>query len=205
MGGSSKWKKVPVKCVVCGVFFIRKAHWGERLCSRDCSRKQHTFLHARYVERNKERIRQYAASWKYKVWGKSNKDVAKRAEEIAANGILPGLGLSRVVHVSKLRRLVPFDIVGMTNGERVLVDVTTSYCKSGPYYKTAVSLANALGMKLFVLFVKPDLSQFAMKPASKARGAYCSTRDLQAIVPNKLGGNGLVGATTAVSDRSQEP
>lgn len=92
--------------------------------------------------------------------------------------ILPKIGFTDLANIAALRRLVPFDIVGTLGGERVLVDVTTGCYKGGKYLESAISFAGALRMKLFILFVKPDLRQFALKPALAGHGVYCSFRDL---------------------------
>ena len=126
-------------------------------------------------------MREYVKARKARVWGESGPELAKRAEELAVEKILPQLGFSDLYHASKVRRFVPFDIVGTLDGERVLVDVTTAIGKSGPMYMSAAGFAEALRMKLYVLFVKPDLSHCAQKLASMEHGLHCSLKDLVAV------------------------
>lgn len=103
------------------------------------------------------------------------------AETFALTRILPQIGFSELVHVSAFRRLVPFDIIGTFEAKRTLIDVTTCCHKGGHYLDAAISLANALGMDLLILFVKPDFKQFALKAPLEGHEAYCSNRDLKMV------------------------
>ena len=104
------------------------------------------------------------------------------AENLAAEKILPQLGFSRLVHISAFWKLFPFDIVGTLERKKTLVDVTTCMSKSGTRLSTAAALATALGMRFFVLFIRPNLKQFALKEVEKGRGVYCSPHDLESVV-----------------------
>ena len=126
-------------------------------------------------------MRNYARTWKHSVWGKSSLSIAKAAEVMAITRILPRLGFTNLVHISKLSRYVPFDVVGTWKGARVLVDVTTCVGKGGPYLSSAISLAEALRVTLFILFVKPDLKSFALKPVKRGHDPYCSLSDLEML------------------------
>ena len=93
---------------------------------------------------------------------------------------MPRLGFSNIYDVTAIRRFVPFDFVAThPGGERVLVDVTTGMVKSGQYHRSALSLANALRMRLFVLFVKPDLSSYCIRDSTK--GFHMSVKELVPI------------------------
>lgn len=177
----SDWKVRPVRCVVCGKFFIRSKNWGERHCSTTCLRIHNTSRHAKYVARNQRRVRQNATSWKDRTWGRSGPQIAKRAEVIAETAILPKIGFTELINIAAFRRLVPFDIVGTLGSKRALVDVTTGNWKGGKYLKTASALADALGLPFYVLFVKPNMHHFALKPVEKGRGVYCSLDDLTVL------------------------
>jgi len=177
----SDWKTTPTSCIVCGTLFLRQTHWGTRHCSIGCLRAHNTSRHAEYVAKNRTRVRQYEVSWKHALWGLSSPRIAKRAEVVAVTSILPKIGFTDLVNVAASRRYVPFDVVGTFGGSRVLVDVTTGCWKGGKYLESASSFAGALGMKLFILFVKPDLRRFALKPVDKGRGIYCSLHDLRAL------------------------
>ena len=115
------------------------------------------------------------------VWGASSPEIARTAEILAATKILPRIGFTDLVYVAAMRRLVPFDIVGTLDSQRTLIDVTTGWWKGGRYLESAISLAEALRMKIFILFVKPDLRHFALKLAEKGGGVYCSLKDLRTL------------------------
>ena len=86
--------------------------------------------------------------------------IAARAENLAVLKILPAIGFSGIFHLSSAMRLFPFDIVASLKGERVPIDVTTGLTKSLRIHRI---IASALGMSLYVLFIKPDLRCFYLK------------------------------------------
>ncbi len=169
------------RCVICDITFVTSTRWPAKHCSKGCLTKHNTERHRRYVARNRERWNEYANARRHRIWGASSPAIAKRAEMLAFSGILPNLGFTELYDVTSIRRIFPFDVIGTYGGERVVVDVTTSVGKSGPAYKSAIGLIDALRLKLFVLFVKPDLSAYALKPANGVHGLHCSQRDLVAI------------------------
>jgi hypothetical protein len=159
----------------------QKEFWGERHCSNRCRTNHETARHSNYVARNKAHVSHYALERRRRIWGTSNPRIAQVAEDLAFSTILPRLGFTDLYFVSRRRRLEPFDIIGSKDGERVLVDATTGVGKSGPAYRSAVSLCDALRMKRYVLFVKPDLNHYALKLSSGEHGLHCSAKDLVAI------------------------
>jgi len=153
-------------CRTCGTEFDIPS-WRSRYCSKQCKTKSETARHTRYVNNNRQHIRDYLRNWRHARWGESNAEIARKAERLALEKILPSLGFAEVYDVTRVRRFMPFDFIGTWNGERVLVDVTTSISKTGSMHRSAIEIANALGMRLLTLFVKPDLSSFHLADSTK--------------------------------------
>lgn len=167
-------------CKICGAVFYRSGRGRWALCSEACKRKNNTAMHRRYVENNRARVNESARRWKIRNWGASDAEIAKRAEQLAFERILPKLGFTDIYDVTAVRRYVPFDFVATNpDGERVLIDVTTGMTKSGHYHRSGVSLVNALRMRLYVLFVKPDLSSYSLRDSTK--GFHMSVKELVPI------------------------
>ena len=78
------------------------------------------------------------------------------------------LGFTKLCHASTISHFFPFDFVATYKSKRVLVDVTTGVSKdlthTGQY-----SLAEALKMPIFVLFVKPDFSKYQLSLADGSK------------------------------------
>jgi hypothetical protein len=83
------------------------------------------------------------------------------AEIPAIMRILPKLGFRDIYHLSAGSRFFPFDVVATTNNERVFIDVSTSESK---VIRRQKEIADALRMKTFVLFVKPDSTSHLLTP-----------------------------------------
>lgn len=79
------------------------------------------------------------------------------------------MGFSEIYHLSTLNAFFPFDIVATYQEERVLVDVTTGAGKS---LRRQRGIANALRMKSFVLFIKPDLQSYYLAAVDSDNLAY---------------------------------
>lgn len=110
---------------------------------------------------NRERVNEYQRVRKLKTWGRSTLEIARSAEAFAVKKILPELGFSDLYHASAFNRFVPFDIVATLEGQRVLIDVTTSVSKS-VMHNFARPLADALGMPFYILFIRPDFSKYQL-------------------------------------------
>jgi len=113
------------------------------------------------VSRNREHIRAYSKERRLRIWGESSRRIAKDAEIFAIMKIIPRLGFCEINHLSAMNRLFPFDIVATLKGERVFIDVTTSLSK---VIRRQKAIADALRMRAFVLFVKPDLKSYFLTP-----------------------------------------
>jgi hypothetical protein len=114
-------------------------------------------MHANYVSRNGKHINAYTKERTLRIWGKSSRHIAKDAETIAIMKIIPRLGFREINHLSAINRFFPFDIVATLKGERVFIDVTTSLSK---VIRRQKAIADALRMRVFILFVKPDLTSY---------------------------------------------
>ncbi|MDV3243695.1 MAG: hypothetical protein LYZ66_00810 [Nitrososphaerales archaeon] len=168
-------------CDTCGSLFRRNVRWSERYCSPKCRTEGNTAMHGRYVSKNRQHVRQYAYSRRHGIWGKSNFEIGRQAEKLAFETILPRIGFTDLYDVTQVRTSIPFDFVATLRGERVLIDVTTCIGKSGRLQRSAASLANALRMKYYTLFVKPNLAAYALKLTPENRGVFCGVKDLIAI------------------------
>jgi len=114
-------------------------------------------MHANYVSRNRKHINAYTKERSLRIWGKSSRHIAKDAETIAIMKIIPRLGFCETNHLSAINRSFPFDIVATLKGERVFIDVTTSLSK---VIRRQKAIADALRMRVSILFVKPDLTSY---------------------------------------------
>lgn len=114
-------------------------------------------MHANYVSRHRKHINAYTKERRLRIWGKSSRRIAKDAETFAIMKIIPRLGFCEINHLSAINRFFPFDIVATLKDERVFIDVTTSLSKVIRRQKT---IADALRMRVFILFVKPDLTSY---------------------------------------------
>jgi hypothetical protein len=99
----------------------------------------------------------YTKERRLRVWGKSSRSIAKDAETFAVLKIIPRLGFYEIDQISAINRFFPFDIVATLNDERVFIEVTTSLSK---VIRRQKAIADALRMRVFVLFVKPDLTSY---------------------------------------------
>jgi len=90
-----------------------------------------------------------------------------RAETLAIEEISPKLGACALFHASAVNDFFPFDIVE-TLGRRVLIDVTLgdSTCVLNNFGRF---IAEALGMQLYVLFIKPDFTKCQLVSCSRKR------------------------------------
>lgn len=161
--------KRTIACKMCGNSFLARGPGRWSYCSDTCRRRNNTNQHARYVSRNRLHVRTYSLERKRRVWGTSNRSIAAEAERIAATKVLPQLGFSEIYHLSTLNRFFPFDIVATFQGLRVLVDVTTG---AGKALRRQRGIANALRMKSFVLFIKPDLKSYYLTAVDSDHVAY---------------------------------
>jgi hypothetical protein len=141
-------------CKLCNKPFLGKGPHMMTHCSKGCLTKVNTAQHARYVSRNRAHIRDYARERKHRIWGESKRLIAAEAERIAASRVLPKLGFSEICHLSTLNRFFSFGLTASFKGERVLVDVTTGIAKS---LRLHASMASALRLRFFILFVSLDL------------------------------------------------
>jgi hypothetical protein len=141
-------------CKLCGKPFTGKGPGSWRYCSKECRTKNSTAQHARCVSKNRQHANAYARERKLRIWGRSNLEIAVKAERLAARDILPLLGFSEIYHVSPIHQSFPFDIIASYQGERILLDVTTGMEESIIHQKR---IARALRMRFLILFVKPDL------------------------------------------------
>jgi hypothetical protein len=116
-------------------------------------------MHANYVSKNRNHVNTHTKERRLRVWGKSSRRIAKDAETFAILKIIPRLGFSEINHLSAINRFFPFDIVATLNDERVFIDVTTSLSK---VIRRQKAVADALRMRVFVLFVKPDLASYLL-------------------------------------------
>ncbi len=94
---------------------------------------------------------------------------------------MPMIGFTEIFDATRVRRFIPFDFIATYQGERALVDITTGISKSNRYHRFAQLLAQALGMKLFILFIKPDLTAYALKLGTHQAGPTCSPKELKPI------------------------
>jgi hypothetical protein len=125
-------------------------------------------------------VREHARPRRLRLWGASSPETARKAEELAFNAILPKIGFTEVLDATRIRRSIPFDFATY-EGERVLIDVTTGISKSNQHHRSALSLASALRMGLYILFVKPDLTAYALKLGTRQPGPSCSPKELMPI------------------------
>ena len=114
-------------------------------------------MHANYVSRHRKHINAYTKERRLRIWGKSSQRIAKDAEAFAIMKIIPRLGFCEINHLSAINRFFPFDIVATFKDERVFIDVTTSLSK---VIRRQKAIADALRMRVFILFVKPDLTSY---------------------------------------------
>jgi len=149
-------------CRTCGRSFSTSLGKRRRYCSQSCRRAANTEFHRKYASRNRKHLREYARERRIQLWCLSGPEIAVRAEKFALDTLLPRLGFSRLYHASAANRFMPFDIIGTYKGRRVLIDVTTAVTKgsSTSYQK---SIARALGMPIFVLFLKPDMTKYLLR------------------------------------------
>lgn len=166
-------------CKICAKIFSAGGPGSYTYCSRTCRTSGNTAIHRRYVERNREHSNQYARERYLSKWGKSDKEIALKAEKFAFSKLLPSLGFTEIYDVTEIRRFVPFDFVASDQGSRVLIDVTTARSKSGYYRRTATRLANALRMKLLTVFIKPDFSAHMIRGSSE--GTHILQNELKPI------------------------
>ncbi len=167
-------------CKTCGRNFLKKVKNKVSYCSSGCRRRANTLTHGRYVAANRIHINEYVRKRKLAIWGESNSEIALEAENIALDRILPRLGFTDLYHASSVNRFVPFDVVATRKGERVLIDVTTCVSKS-LRKKPELSIAEALRMPLYILFVKPDLSKYQLALANGAKTLQVNVKELVAI------------------------
>ncbi|MDV3277671.1 MAG: hypothetical protein LYZ69_04300 [Nitrososphaerales archaeon] len=157
---------------------MRKLDYRERFCSDSCRRKKATERHRKYTEANREHMREYEKSRRLRLWGASSPEKARKAEVLAFNTVLPKIGFAEIYDATRVRRFIPFDFAATYEGERVLIDVTTAISKSNQYHRSALSLADALRMRLYILFIKPDLAAYALKLGMRHPGPTCSPKEL---------------------------
>jgi hypothetical protein len=119
-------------------------------------------LHARYVSRNKEHVSIHIKERRLRILGKSSRQIAKEAETFAIAKILPRLGFCEINHLSAINKFFPFDIIAILNGERVFIDVTTTWSKM---IRRQRAIVDAIRMRVFILFIKPDLASYHITPA----------------------------------------
>ena len=169
---------LPRACAVCKKRFIPSGQGRHTLCSDLCERARIAWWHKRYAKMNQVHLREYAKAYKLRVWGKSSPEVGLGAELLALERILPSLGFGDIFHASRAYRFSPFDFIATFEGRRTLVDVTTCNSRSGAPYRKRKQLADALGMRLFVLFVRPNMSGFVLKTATENGTVSCNQKEL---------------------------
>jgi hypothetical protein len=125
-------------------------------------------------------VNEYQRTRKLKNWGTSTPEIASRAETLAIEKILPKLGFCDFFHASALNRFVPFDIIATLDGQGVLIDVTTGVSKS-VMHKFGRSIAKALGMPLYVLFIKPDFTKCQLVTCADKRTVQMRPSELVSI------------------------
>jgi hypothetical protein len=114
---------------------------------------------------NRRHLNEYVKQRHDRIWGASNREIGESAEHYALNKLLPFLGFTEIYYVSPIRRFVPFDFVATKQGNRVLIDITTTMSKRGPWAKTALELARALRMPFIRVFIKPDFTGYMVRDA----------------------------------------
>jgi len=169
---------LPRTCVVCKKVFTPSGQGRYAMCSDSCRKRKVAWWHNRYAKMNQVHLREYAKAYKLRVWGESSPEVGLRGELVALEKILPPLGFSDIFHASRAYRSSPFDFIATFEGRRTLVDVTTCNSKSGAPYKKRKQFAKALGMSLFVLFVRPNMSGFVLKVATEKDTVSCNQKEL---------------------------
>jgi hypothetical protein len=149
-------------------------------CSPECRRKGLTIALREYVAKNRTHVRDHASEREKRIWGVSNSSIADRAEKFAKQKLLPMLGFTKLCHASTINHFFPFDFVAAYKTRRVLVDVTTGVSKE--LTRTGQnSLAEALRMPIFVLFVKPDFSKYQLTQANSSKTIQMHVSGLSAI------------------------
>lgn len=166
-------------CGTCGKDFVGPGNRKLFYCSKVCRRKSLTKQHDRYVSLHRDHIADYTRAWK-KNWGASSPEIALKAERIAIESILPKLGFSEVYHASVVKRFIPFDLIATYGGRRVLIDVTTGISKwvRGTFQD---SLADALRMPFYVLFIKPDFSTYQLRRCEDSKSIHMHVSELVPI------------------------
>ena len=106
--------------------------------------------------------------------------LADSAEQLALETVLPRLGFREIYHISKVHGFFPFDFVASHKQYegRVLVEVTTTLTK--PLTRLQ-KIANALRMRLFVLFIRPDLKAYQLVDVSDFKHRFVSVRKSEIV------------------------
>jgi len=152
-------------CKICGRMFNVAKAYRYSYCSAACRAKGKAARHREYVRRNREHLRDYNRTRYARIWGVSNRGIAKDAETLARKKLLPSLGFTEIYHASADRRYIPFDLVATVKDRRVLVDITTGKHKGGRGSRIALEIARALQMPLLRVFIKPDFSGYMIRDA----------------------------------------
>ncbi len=169
------------KCRTCGTVFVGTGGRGKRFyCSGPCRRQSQTARHRRYVSHNRLRLAEYVKARKLRLWGESNCEIARQAERLAVDKILPKLEFTDLFHASVVSRYFPFDVVGTHEGRRVLIDITTAVSKSLEGTNQLL-IGDALGMKVYVLFVKPDFTKYQLVPCHGSKSAQMHITELVSV------------------------
>ncbi len=112
--------------------------------------------------------------------GGSNCGIVRQAERLAVDKTLPKLEFTDLFHASVVGRYFPFDVVGTHEGRRVLNDVITEVSKSLGRTNQLL-IAEALGMKVYVLFVKPDFTKYQLVPCHGSKAAQMHITELVSV------------------------
>lgn len=196
--GMALTKYRPKKCVICGKNFEPKS--GHVLtCSADCAKKHHMYLknkwrseHANYLKRkrrlDKDRTNQLRRKRRKRIqseWGVVgglkgtwlNRHWEK-AEEYAGRAIT----LSGWCEVRRLAYFTTcvFDIRASSFSSQSCVFMVT--CRTHiDDLKRHERLADDLGLELFVIYVKPDLSGYIIKNSREKGADEINLKDLSGV------------------------
>lgn len=129
--------------------------------------------HSEHPERVKASVRKFFKKLR-SDWGYSNLKIAKKAELLAVNKILPSLGFSNIIHLQSRKCKMFYDILAEKDGKKYGIQVKTTY--QSFLKKKQRQVADFFGLVYLVLFVKPTLDYYLLVQASKKYGAFVNNK-----------------------------
>ena len=127
-----------------------------------------------------ERARHYRREWR-RTWGScgsGNLSLAKKAEELAGLYILPKEGFQDIYWINRDHETTFIgDFLARKDGQVYLVNITTNYMKR--IRRMTSQIVDYIGVRYLFVFVKPDLSGYAIKEARRGQsliGVYMVER-----------------------------